>query len=392
MKNQVRYKAGARVTRVARAHAPSCSAAVYFTAKGAARVASLALPVFDVIDRMYQYLIATRLLEAYIVTPPLFYQDKAWGSNWVRNTEAWGPLRSHSPLSPPCGGAVSAATFMQSELGQVGLALSQARLECLAPFLAATASERARAHEDWSRHENASHSAHEDWSRHENASSHENAPLGGARHEHAPLGGARHENASRHEHASPLAPLGGAHAEGQVGGGGEARKGGRGGRGLRRAKERVDTLRDISGWAWSDCDDVSLGLRHLPLPPFPHASAGGAKAEREMVHVFVPAPFPSQAIALVHAARQRRRERGKEWEGGEGGGVGDRGGVWGKDGAGERGGSEGIGSEDDAREAVDRNEGRRFTAADATRREIRAREQESERVFERDELPFRSDP
>ena len=110
-----------------------------------------------------------------------------------------------------------------------------------------------------------------------------------------------------------------------------------------------------------------------------------------MVHVFVPAPFPSQAIALVHAARQRRRERGKEWEGGEGGGVGDRGGVWGKDGAGERGGSEGIGSEDDAREAVDRNEGRRFTAAD-TRREIRAREQESERVFERDELPFRSDP
>ena len=28
--------------------------AVYMTAKGAARVASLALPVFDVIDRMYQ--------------------------------------------------------------------------------------------------------------------------------------------------------------------------------------------------------------------------------------------------------------------------------------------------------------------------------------------------
>jgi hypothetical protein len=156
-------------------------------------VASLALPVFDVIDRMYQYLIVTRLLEAYLVTPPLFYQDRVWGSNWLRNTEVWGPLRSHSPLSPPCGGAVSAATFMQSELGQVGLALSQARLECLAPFLAATASERARAHEQWS----------------------------------------RHENSSRHEHASPLAPhLGG------------ARKGGCGGMSLlfpRRQRLRFTT-------------------------------------------------------------------------------------------------------------------------------------------------------
>ena len=253
-------------------------------------MASLALPVFDVIDRMYQYLIVTRLLEAYLVTPPLFYQDRVWGSNWLRNTEVWGPLRSHSPLSPPCGGAVSAATFMQSELGQVGLALSQARLECLAPFLAATASERARAHEQWSRHENSSC------------------------HEHA--------NSSCHEHASPLAPhLGG------------ARKGGCGGRGVRGGKERGDALRGISGWVWSDCDDVSLGLRYLPLPPFPNASAGGAKTEREMVHVFVPAPFPSQAVGLSHAARQRRRERGKECVGkGEGGGAGDRGRDGGRDG------------------------------------------------------------
>jgi hypothetical protein len=347
MQNQVRYKAGARVTRVARAHAPSCSAAVYFTAKGAARVASLALPVFDAIDRMYQYLIVTRLLEAYLVTPPLFYQDRVWGSNVVRNTEVWGPLRSHSPLSSLCGGAVSAATFMQSELGQVGLALSQARLECLAPFLAATTSERARAHEQLS----------------------------------------RHENASRHEHTSPLAPhLGDAHAEAHVGRGGGARKGGRGG------KFRGDALRDIPKWVWSDCDDVSLGLRHLPLPPFLNASAGGAKTEREMVHVFVPAPFPSQAVGLAHAARQRRRERGEEWEGkGEGGGAGDRGRDGERDGAGE-GGFEGGSSRDDAREAGDRNEGRRLTAEDATRREVRAREQESERVFERDELPFRSDP
>ena len=354
MQNQVRYKVGARVTRVARAYAPSCSAAVYFTAKGAARVASLALPVFDVIDRMYQYLIATRLLEAYLVTPPLFYQDRVWGSNFVRNTEAWGRFRTHSPLSPPCGGVVSATTFVQSELGQVGLALSQARLECLAPFLAATASERARAHEQWS----------------------------------------RHENASRPEHASPLAShLGSAHAEAHVGGGGDARNEGRGGRGSRGGKGRGDALWDISGWAWSDCDDVSLDLRHLPLPPFPDASAGGAKTEREMVHVFVPAPFPSQAVDLAHAARQRRRKLGKEQERkGEGGGAADRGREVGRDGAGEGGGLEGRSSRDNARGEGERNEERRLTAEDATRRELRALEKESERVFERDELPFRSDP
>jgi hypothetical protein len=111
-----------------------------------------------------------------------------------------------------------------------------------------------------------------------------------------------------------------------------------------------------------------------------------------MVHVFVPAPFPSQAVGLSDAARQRRRERGKECVGkGEGGGAGDRGRDGGRDGAGEGGGFEGSSSRDDAREAGDRNEGRRLTAEDATQREVRAREQESERVFERDELPFRSD-
>jgi hypothetical protein len=59
---------------LARAYAPSCSAAILFTAKGAARIAELTLPVFDVIDRMYQSLIVSGLVEAYVATPPIFYQ------------------------------------------------------------------------------------------------------------------------------------------------------------------------------------------------------------------------------------------------------------------------------------------------------------------------------
>ena len=121
---------------LARAYAPSCSAAVLFTAKGARKVSTLAWPIFDVIDRMYQFLVFTGLVEAYVVTPPLFYQDAFWGSNWVRSTERWHASRSHRPLSPPCGGAMGAGPFLHTDLRQVGTALSQSQVECLAPILA----------------------------------------------------------------------------------------------------------------------------------------------------------------------------------------------------------------------------------------------------------------
>lgn len=65
---QLRYKANEDITgagrSLARAHAPSCSAAVLFTVKGARKVASLAWPIFDVIDRMYQHLVVSDLVEA----------------------------------------------------------------------------------------------------------------------------------------------------------------------------------------------------------------------------------------------------------------------------------------------------------------------------------------
>jgi len=63
-----------RYPRLAKAFRPSCAAAILFTAKGARLVADLCLPVFDVIDRMYPALIRAGWLEAYLMTPAVFYQ------------------------------------------------------------------------------------------------------------------------------------------------------------------------------------------------------------------------------------------------------------------------------------------------------------------------------
>jgi hypothetical protein len=94
---------------LARAVRPSCSAAILFTVKGAQRVADLCWPVFDVIDRMYPSLIRAGWLEAYILTPPVFYQDGFFRSNLERmkthGADHNGAGRYHSPHSknhPPC--------------------------------------------------------------------------------------------------------------------------------------------------------------------------------------------------------------------------------------------------------------------------------------------------
>jgi hypothetical protein len=70
--------------RLARAQSPSCAAAIFFSAKGARKVADMCLPILDVIDRMYPALIASGNLEAYVAVPPLFYQDHRFASNWDR--------------------------------------------------------------------------------------------------------------------------------------------------------------------------------------------------------------------------------------------------------------------------------------------------------------------
>jgi len=73
--------------RLAKAWRPSCSAAILFTVKGAQRVAQHCFPIFDVIDRMYPSLIRKGWLEAYVLSPPAFYQDNYFVSNLERNTK-----------------------------------------------------------------------------------------------------------------------------------------------------------------------------------------------------------------------------------------------------------------------------------------------------------------
>eukprot|EP00960_Hanusia_phi_P074944 768349-Hanusia_phi.AAC.1 len=107
---------------LARAFAPSCSAAIFYTIKGARRISQLCVPVFDVIDRMYQFLIQTRLLEAYLSLPPIFVQDKFWKSN----VKKLAGSSLHAPLQPPCGGFEAARLFREAELKQEGLLLSPA--------------------------------------------------------------------------------------------------------------------------------------------------------------------------------------------------------------------------------------------------------------------------
>ncbi|EKX48325.1 hypothetical protein GUITHDRAFT_105932 [Guillardia theta CCMP2712] len=105
---------------LARAFAPSCSAAIFYSVKGAKKISQLCMPVFDVIDRMYQFLIQTRLLEAYISLPPIFVQDRFWRSNVKKNAGS----SLHAPLQPPCGGFDAARVFREVELRQEGLLLS----------------------------------------------------------------------------------------------------------------------------------------------------------------------------------------------------------------------------------------------------------------------------
>ena len=123
---------------LSRASQPSCSAAIYFSAKGAKRVSDLCDPVNDVIDRMYPFLIRRGWLEAYLLTPPAFFQDRYFHSNMNRlgpnslqdhthgiregsplcmpssRTEQHGPQSSWSALSLP---------FEAYETRQVGLIL-----------------------------------------------------------------------------------------------------------------------------------------------------------------------------------------------------------------------------------------------------------------------------
>eukprot|EP00293_Proteomonas_sulcata_P009068 CAMPEP_0184305300 /NCGR_PEP_ID=MMETSP1049-20130417/14619_1 /TAXON_ID=77928 /ORGANISM="Proteomonas sulcata, Strain CCMP704" /LENGTH=385 /DNA_ID=CAMNT_0026617341 /DNA_START=69 /DNA_END=1226 /DNA_ORIENTATION=+ len=60
---------------------PKCHGALIFTNKGARKAAGMCDIPWDVNDLMYAELIRAGKLDAYVATPPIFYQDGAWGSN-----------------------------------------------------------------------------------------------------------------------------------------------------------------------------------------------------------------------------------------------------------------------------------------------------------------------
>lgn len=79
---------------------PSCSAAIYFTVKGAKKVLELCMPVFDGIDIMYPKLIRSGDLVAYGISGMLFVQDEYFGSDAERGGEKF--KRVHRPRASLC--------------------------------------------------------------------------------------------------------------------------------------------------------------------------------------------------------------------------------------------------------------------------------------------------
>ena len=123
--------------RLARAVEPSCSAAIFFSARGAKRVSELCSPVNDVIDRMYPNLISKGWLEAYIMTPPALFQDRYFRSNMKRREvealqERTHGIREDAPFCHAFSERLSVSSrtgvvpFESCETRQLGVILPQA--------------------------------------------------------------------------------------------------------------------------------------------------------------------------------------------------------------------------------------------------------------------------
>lgn len=94
---------------ITKARRPACSAAIYFTSSGRQRIADACRPAFERIDLMYEWLVRTETITAYISTPVLFFQDAAFGSimdseregdAWIYRTREW--RSKHKPRSDVC--------------------------------------------------------------------------------------------------------------------------------------------------------------------------------------------------------------------------------------------------------------------------------------------------
>jgi GR25 family glycosyltransferase involved in LPS biosynthesis len=83
-----------------RMHSPQCSAAIFYTAAGARKVAELYTPVFGAIDGMAPELISNGKIVAYGIDGMLFAQDEFYGSDAMRTNETQEQL--HRVRLPIC--------------------------------------------------------------------------------------------------------------------------------------------------------------------------------------------------------------------------------------------------------------------------------------------------
>jgi hypothetical protein len=93
--------------KIARASRPGCSGAILVTLKGAARLEQLCKPIWHGIDVMLPKLIEKGLLESYVATPPIFFQDGYFGSDAgrkynIRTQEQVFATRKHTPVTTWC--------------------------------------------------------------------------------------------------------------------------------------------------------------------------------------------------------------------------------------------------------------------------------------------------
>jgi predicted anti-sigma-YlaC factor YlaD len=100
----LRYGSSDKIARAAR---PGCSGAILVTLKGASRLEQLCKPIWHGIDVMLPKLIEKGLLESYVATPPIFFQDGYFGSDAgrkknIRTQEQVFATRKHTPVTTWC--------------------------------------------------------------------------------------------------------------------------------------------------------------------------------------------------------------------------------------------------------------------------------------------------
>ena len=126
--SSLRYGSSDKIARAAR---PGCSGAILVTRKGAARLEQLCKPIWHGIDFMLPQLIEEGLLESYVATPPIFFQDGYFGSDAgrkinVRTQEQAFGTRKHTPVTAWCWEGEN--FFIDELIGSVAVSIQRTSL------------------------------------------------------------------------------------------------------------------------------------------------------------------------------------------------------------------------------------------------------------------------